>query len=135
MQPFTYLLLPAYLSSRNRIRRLIRESFRLLQHDLPRGYDFVVTLRPHEPLAQAEPVEAAPFEQARAFHPTLDVLVNNAAVQVAKGYDGVALEASGGLTLDRAADVAATGVDVAAKIIAFIETNCRHGKTRTRGKG
>jgi ribosomal protein S6--L-glutamate ligase len=29
----------------------------------------------------------------------------------------------------------ATGVDVAAKIIAFIETNCRHGKTRTKGKG
>jgi ribonuclease P protein component len=35
---------------RNRIKRLLRESFRLHQHDLPRGYDFVVTLRPHEPL-------------------------------------------------------------------------------------
>src|SRR3954469_3499118 len=26
---------------RNRIRRLLREAFRLLQHDLPAGYDFV----------------------------------------------------------------------------------------------
>jgi ribonuclease P protein component len=39
---------------RNRIRRLIRESFRLLQHDLPRGYDWVVVVRPHEPLILAE---------------------------------------------------------------------------------
>ena len=39
---------------RNRIRRLIRESFRLMQHDLPEGYDLVVTVRPHEPLILAE---------------------------------------------------------------------------------
>ena len=41
---------------RNRIRRLIRESFRLLQHDLPhgRGYDLVIVVRPHEPLILAE---------------------------------------------------------------------------------
>jgi ribonuclease P protein component len=39
---------------RNRIRRLIRESFRLLQHDLPQGYDLVVVVRPHEPLILAE---------------------------------------------------------------------------------
>src|SRR5687767_15621639 len=39
---------------RNRIRRLIRESFRLLQQDLPRGYDGVVVVRPHEPLILAE---------------------------------------------------------------------------------
>jgi ribonuclease P protein component len=39
---------------RNRIKRLLRESFRLHQHDLPRGYDFVVTLRPHEPLLLAD---------------------------------------------------------------------------------
>jgi ribonuclease P protein component len=42
---------------RNRIRRLIRESFRLLQHDLPReprGYDVVVSVRRHEPLSLQE---------------------------------------------------------------------------------
>jgi ribonuclease P protein component len=39
---------------RNRIKRLLRESFRLMQHDLPRGYDFVVVVRPHETLMLAE---------------------------------------------------------------------------------
>jgi ribonuclease P protein component len=33
---------------RNRIKRLLREAFRLLQHDLPRGYDIVINVRPHE---------------------------------------------------------------------------------------
>jgi ribonuclease P protein component len=33
---------------RNRIKRLIREAFRLMQHDLPRGYDIGVNVRPHE---------------------------------------------------------------------------------------
>jgi len=39
---------------RNRIKRLLRESFRLLQHDLPRGYDLVVVVRPHAPMILAE---------------------------------------------------------------------------------
>jgi ribonuclease P protein component len=39
---------------RNRIKRLLRESFRLMQHDLPRGYDFVIVVRPHAPLMLAE---------------------------------------------------------------------------------
>jgi ribonuclease P protein component len=33
---------------RNRVKRMIREAFRLMQHDLPRGYDVVVNVRPHE---------------------------------------------------------------------------------------
>ena len=41
-------------AKRNRIKRLLRESFRLMQHDWPRGYDLVVTVRPHEPLTLAE---------------------------------------------------------------------------------
>ncbi len=42
---------------RNRIRRLIRESFRLMRDDLPRepqGYDVVVSARRHEPLTLDE---------------------------------------------------------------------------------
>ncbi|MDQ3441525.1 MAG: ribonuclease P protein component, partial [Planctomycetota bacterium] len=39
---------------RNRIKRLLRESLRLMQHDLPRGYDFVIVVRPHEPLMLAD---------------------------------------------------------------------------------
>src|SRR6476646_8813759 len=39
---------------RNRIKRLIREAFRLMQHDFPRPYDLMVVVRPHEPLILAE---------------------------------------------------------------------------------
>lgn len=39
---------------RNRIKRLLREAFRLMQHDFPRAYDLVVVVRAHEPLALAE---------------------------------------------------------------------------------
>jgi len=36
---------------RNRIKRMIRESFRLLQHELPTAYDLIVSARTHEPLS------------------------------------------------------------------------------------
>jgi ribonuclease P protein component len=39
---------------RNRIKRLLRESFRLMQHELPQGYDWIIIARPHEPLALGE---------------------------------------------------------------------------------
>jgi ribonuclease P protein component len=39
---------------RNRIKRLLREAFRLMRHDFPRAYDLVVVVRPHEPLMLAE---------------------------------------------------------------------------------
>jgi len=39
---------------RNRIKRLLREAFRLMQHDFPSGYDLVVVPRPHVPLMLAD---------------------------------------------------------------------------------
>jgi ribonuclease P protein component len=39
---------------RNRIKRRLREAFRLHQHDWPRGYDIVLVVRPHAPLILAE---------------------------------------------------------------------------------
>src|SRR5690606_8970974 len=39
---------------RNRIKRLLREAFRLMRHDFPRAYDIVIVVRPHEPLMLAE---------------------------------------------------------------------------------
>jgi ribonuclease P protein component len=35
---------------RNRIKRLLRESLRAMQHDIPAGYDLVIVVRPHRPL-------------------------------------------------------------------------------------
>jgi ribonuclease P protein component len=39
---------------RNRIKRLLREAFRLHRYDLPRGYDLVIVVRPHVPLELAD---------------------------------------------------------------------------------
>ena len=39
---------------RNRIKRLLRESFRLMQQELPKGMDWIIVVRKHEPLELAE---------------------------------------------------------------------------------
>jgi ribonuclease P protein component len=41
---------------RNRYKRLLREAFRLSQHDLPAGIDYVVLPRPSEPLPTLDQV-------------------------------------------------------------------------------
>jgi ribonuclease P protein component len=43
---------------RNRLKRRLREAFRTMQHELPGGYDLVVSARPHNPLPVAEYREA-----------------------------------------------------------------------------
>ena len=40
--------------TRNRIKRLIREAFRLSQHDLPAGLDIVCVARPAKPQAMRD---------------------------------------------------------------------------------
>lgn len=43
--------------TRHRIKRLLREAFRLSQTDLPGGYDVAVRVRPHETLALNEYID------------------------------------------------------------------------------
>ncbi len=39
---------------RNRVKRMLREAFRLMQHDWPLPVDLIVTVKPHEPLLLAD---------------------------------------------------------------------------------
>ena len=39
---------------RNRVKRQLREAFRLLRHELPRGYDLVIAARTHDPVKNAQ---------------------------------------------------------------------------------
>ena len=39
---------------RNRIKRMLREAFRLSQNEWPKGYDLVVSVRRHRPMELGE---------------------------------------------------------------------------------
>jgi ribonuclease P protein component len=39
---------------RNRIKRMIREAYRLMQHDWPVAVDLIVLVKPHDPLLLAD---------------------------------------------------------------------------------
>lgn len=52
---------------RNRIKRLLREAVRLMQHDWPRGYDMVCIVRPHETATLAE-YQKMLFKAVRGVH-------------------------------------------------------------------
>jgi ribonuclease P protein component len=55
---------------RNRIKRLLREAFRLMQHDWPKPFDVVVTVKPHEPLILAEYQRILAGVMVRGVKPT-----------------------------------------------------------------
>lgn len=52
---------------RNRIKRLVREAFRLCQHDWPAGYDLVVVVHRHEPAGLAD-YQRLLFGAVRSVH-------------------------------------------------------------------
>ena len=52
---------------RNRVKRLLREAFRLCQHDWPAGYDLVVVVLPHEAVTLAD-YQRMLFAAIRGLH-------------------------------------------------------------------
>jgi ribonuclease P protein component len=52
---------------RNLIKRRLREAFRRSQHELPRGYDLAVRVRPHEPRS-VEVYEVSLREAVKRLH-------------------------------------------------------------------
>ena len=61
---------------RNRIKRLIREAFRLSQHDWPRGYDVLMIVRPHRPATLAD-YQRLLFALVRKAHHTWEKMSSN----------------------------------------------------------
>lgn len=55
---------------RGRIKRLLREAFRRMRHDLPQGYDLVVSVRAHDPVLALAEYQRALSKAARGLHGT-----------------------------------------------------------------
>lgn len=76
---------------RNRLKRLIREAFRLTQHEQPREapapYDLVVIVRAHEPLALAE-YQSRLRDALRHLHSTWQKRMNRRAADAAPPTNG-----------------------------------------------
>lgn len=53
--------------TRNRVKRLLREAFRLTQHDFPQGYDVIVVVHPH-PTARLAEYQRLLFAGLRSLH-------------------------------------------------------------------
>ena len=53
--------------TRNKIKRYLREAFRLSQHDWPLGYDIIVVVRPHKPATLAD-YQRLLFSAIRSLH-------------------------------------------------------------------
>lgn len=89
---------------RNRIKRLLREAFRMMGNDLPVGYDWVVVVRRHEPLILAE-YQKLLMQMSLKLHKLWKKRADDAAkaAPVAEHENGLA-EAGEGVGTDQTAD-------------------------------
>jgi ribosomal protein S6--L-glutamate ligase len=83
---------------------------------------------------KAEPIEIAPEEMATALRAARAIGLNVAGVDMLRSKKGpLVMEVNSSPGLEGIEQ--ATGIDIALKIISFIERNATPGQTRTKGKG
>ena len=82
----------------------------------------------------ARPIKITPQERATAIGAAKAMGLNVCGVDMLRSNHGpVVMEVNSSPGLEGVEQ--ATGVDVAAKIVQFVENNAEPGKTRTKGKG
>ena len=83
---------------------------------------------------QAQSIKITPTERATAVNAAKIMGLNVCGVDMLRSNEGpVVMEVNSSPGLEGVEK--ATGIDVADKIIDFIEKNARPGRTKTRGKG